>query len=96
MHSLASTLPEPEDWKVKRLGVMEIVNRDKFRRNKDLREKLQTTQDREIINEISNENDREDSLFWGTIKQQGQNQLGRIIENVRRDIHIQKELEKWV
>ena len=85
MQSLAATLEEPEDWKIRRLGVMEIVNRDKFRRNKDLREKLLTTQERDLINEVPNENDREDSLFWGIIKDQGQNQLGRILEKIRHD-----------
>jgi predicted NAD-dependent protein-ADP-ribosyltransferase YbiA (DUF1768 family) len=96
MESLACTLQEPEDWKQRRLGVMEIVNRDKFRRNKDLREKLDMTLDRELINEISDENDKEDSLFWGTIKKQGQNQLGRILETIRSDMREDKELEKWV
>lgn len=75
---------------------MEIVNRDKFRRNKELREKLDMTLDRELINEITDENDKEDSLFWGTIKKQGQNQLGRILENIRNDMREGKELEKWV
>lgn len=96
MHSLAATLEEPEDWKTRRLGVMEIVNRDKFRRNKELREKLLTTQERELVNEITFENDREDSLFWGLIKDQGQNQLGRVIEKIRYDIRVNKELEKWI
>lgn len=96
MRMLAETLPEPEDWKLKRLGVMEIVNRDKFRRNKELREKLSTTLERELINEINNENDREDSLFWGVIGDQGQNQLGRVLEKIRHDMRENKELEKWV
>lgn len=96
MQLLAQTLQEPEDWKMRRLAVMEIVNRDKFRRNKELREKLDSTLDREIINEITDENDREDSLFWGVIKDQGQNQLGRIIEKIRRDMRDNRELDKWV
>lgn len=96
MQEMALTLQEPEDWKMRRLAVMEIVNRDKFRRNKELREKLDSTLDREIVNEITDDNDREDSLFWGVIKDQGQNQLGRIIEKIRRDMRDNRELEKWV
>lgn len=96
MLSLAITVEEPEDWKLRRQEIMEIVNRDKFRRNKDLREKLMITQDREIINEITSDNDREDSLFWGQIKNEGQNQLGRILKKIRHDIKCGKELEKWV
>lgn len=96
MEKLAATMQEPEDWKLRRLGVMEIVNRDKFRRNKELREKLATTMDREIVNEIYTDNDKEDSLFWGVINNQGQNQLGRILEKIRNDIRLDKELEKWV
>lgn len=96
MLTMASTLEEPEDWKQRRLSIMEIVNRDKFRRNKELREKLDATLDREIINVITDENDREDSLFWGVISDQGQNQLGRILEKIRHDFREGKELDKWV
>uniref|UniRef100_A0A7S3NX51 FHA domain-containing protein n=1 Tax=Euplotes crassus TaxID=5936 RepID=A0A7S3NX51_EUPCR len=94
--SLITTIVEPEDWKLRRLGVMETVNRDKFRRNKELREKLLATQGRELVNVVPLEHDSEDSLFWGVIKNQGQNQLGRILENIRKDAILNKELEKWV
>lgn len=52
--------------------------------------------EREIINEIEDESETDDSLFWGVISGQGQNQLGRIIEKVRRDIRDGTELDKWV
>lgn len=94
--SIISTIPEPEDWKLRRLGVMETVNRDKFRRNKELREKLVSTQGRELVNIITLDKDSEDSLFWGVIKNQGQNQLGRILGDIRKDCLQNKELEKWV
>jgi len=94
MLELANTLIEPDDWKQRRVTVMEVINRDKFRRSKDLREKLDATLDREIVNEITN--DTEDSLFWGVIGNKGQNQLGRIMEKIRRDIRDGSELDKWV
>lgn len=48
---------------------MENLTRDKFRRNKDLRERLATTQTREIINVLNEKN--EENLFWGIVGKNG-------------------------
>ena len=49
---------------------MEKIQRDKFRRNRDLRERLAATQSREIINTLTEKT--EENLFWGLIgKNQG-------------------------
>ena len=50
---------------------MELLLRDKFRRNKDLRERLKATGDRELVNtypdySVSN-------IFWGVVGGKGQN-----------------------
>lgn len=53
---------------------MEILVRDKFRRNKDLREKLIATENRELINTFSDLTSS--NIFWGIVDGNGQNQLG--------------------
>ena len=82
MYNVAKTLVEEDGWSQRRLKVMEKILRDKFRRNKDLRERLTATQNREIVNTVSEKT--EESLFWGVVgKNQGQNMLGQLIEKVR-------------
>ena len=44
MYNVARTIPDPEGWNHKKLKAMEIITRDKFRRNKNLRERLQATE----------------------------------------------------
>ena len=71
---------------------MEKILRDKFRRSRDLRDRLAATQNREIIHTITDKS--EDSLFWGTLnKIQGQNMLGKLLEKVRQSIHDESELD---
>jgi predicted NAD-dependent protein-ADP-ribosyltransferase YbiA (DUF1768 family) len=71
MYNVARTIEDSEGWAYKKLKVMEIITRDKFRRNKDLRERLAATENREIINTLSEKN--EENLFWGIVGKQGQN-----------------------
>jgi predicted NAD-dependent protein-ADP-ribosyltransferase YbiA (DUF1768 family) len=52
MYNVARTIEEPEGWAYKKLKVMEVITRDKFRRNKDLRDRLSVTENREIINTL--------------------------------------------
>jgi predicted NAD-dependent protein-ADP-ribosyltransferase YbiA (DUF1768 family) len=51
---LAATIAEPEDWTERKLVLMERFTRDKFRRNLELRERLRATEDRELVNDLSN------------------------------------------
>jgi len=74
---------------------MDKIQRDKFRRNRDLRERLATTGDRELTNTLSTPTDSS-KLFWGVVNGKGQNQLGRIIEKIRQDILEESELDKWI
>jgi len=48
---------------------MEKITRDKFRRSRDLRDRLAATQNREIINTLNEKND--ENLFWGLCGKQG-------------------------
>ena len=81
MYNVARTIEEPEGWANKKLKIMEKIQRDKFRRSRDMRERLAATQNREIINTLSEKSD--ENLFWGLVGKQGQNNLGKILEKVR-------------
>jgi predicted NAD-dependent protein-ADP-ribosyltransferase YbiA (DUF1768 family) len=71
MYIVARTIEEPEGWTYKKLKVMEKITRDKFRRSKDLRDRLAATQNREIINVLNEK--QEENLYWGIVNKQGQN-----------------------
>ena len=43
MYNVARTIVDEEGWNQKRLKVMEKILRDKFRRSRDLRERLAAT-----------------------------------------------------
>jgi len=43
MYNVARTIEEPEGWAHKKLRVMERIMRDKFRRSRDMRERLAAT-----------------------------------------------------
>ncbi len=64
---------------------MEQLNRDKFKRNKDLGLKLFATQNRRLVNGYPRGGDAE--TFWGAIEikglYQGLNTLGQILTTVR-------------
>ena len=71
MYNIAKTIEDPEGWDSKKLKVMERITRDKFRRNRDLRERLAATQNREIMNVLTDKSDS--NSFWGVVGKQGQN-----------------------
>jgi predicted NAD-dependent protein-ADP-ribosyltransferase YbiA (DUF1768 family) len=43
MYNVARTIQEVEGWAQKKLRVMEKIQRDKFRRSRDLRDRLTAT-----------------------------------------------------
>jgi len=94
MYEIAAKIEDPPDWQKNRLKVMEMLIRDKFRRNAELREKLRATETRELVNTYRDPT--VSNLFWGVVDKKGQNQLGRILELVRNDIHHDIELQKWL
>jgi predicted NAD-dependent protein-ADP-ribosyltransferase YbiA (DUF1768 family) len=78
MYNVARTIVEDDGWSQKRNKVMEKILRDKFRRNRDLRDRLAATQNREIVHTVSEKT--EESLYWGMFnKTQGQNNLGQLL-----------------
>lgn len=75
------------------------LNRDKFKRNKDLGLKLFATQSRLLVNCYSKGGDAE--LFWGMIQQNngtydGLNTLGKILEDVRQEMKNGTDFKHWV
>ena len=96
---MARTIEEGEGWNVPtKLRVMETIMRDKFRRSRDLRDRLAATQNRELVN--VGERKDEESLFWGVVgtggRGQGQNQLGKVLEKVRQSVHDESEIVDWI
>jgi predicted NAD-dependent protein-ADP-ribosyltransferase YbiA (DUF1768 family) len=73
---------------------MEMLVRDKFLRNKELTERLKQTRDRVLINQYPEAT--ASNLYWGMVKGQGQNHLGRILEEIRTDIRQSVDIEKWL
>lgn len=94
LYEIASKIDDPENWNSKRLRMMEAIVRDKFRRNRDLRERLKATGDRELANTYSDATIS--NIFWGIVEGKGQNQLGRLLEQIRNDCFQNLELEKWL
>lgn len=92
---IAIRINDPENWQNKRLKIMEQLLRDKFRRSKELQEKLKATGNRELVMTYIEESPG--NLFWGSVKgKTGQNQLGRILMKIRDDIKNDKELINWI
>lgn len=75
MYNVAKTIVDEPSWPQRRLKVMEKILRDKFRRSRDLRERLAATQNREIVHTYSSgqgSDKSEENLFWGIVgKNQG-------------------------
>lgn len=68
------------DWAEVRLGVMERLVRQKFRRP-ELRELLLATGEAELV-----EGNHWNDTFWGVCKGKGENHLGRILMKVRAEL----------
>lgn len=91
---IAINIEDPPNWVKERLRIMEMLLRDKFRRNKELRDKLKATGDRELINTYAEPSPS--NFYWGVVNGKGQNQLGRLLEAIRIDIMNNTDLEKWL
>ena len=76
LYEIETEIRDPPGWINERLIVMERIIRDKFRRHRDLREKLKKTGDRDLVNSFGQESSA--NLFWGMVDGKGQNQLGKL------------------
>jgi|WetSurMetagenome_2_1015567.scaffolds.fasta_scaffold70246_1 N-glycosidase YbiA len=71
-------LYSPEQWDGMRTRVMRTVLLDKFKRNKDLRELLFSTQGK-VLEETNWWKDR----FWGVYEGEGENHMGKLLMRLR-------------
>ena len=69
------------DWEQIKLGVMRDLVRQKFANHKELKEKLLATGDT-YLEETNTWND----TFWGICRGKGQNHLGKILMEVRKEL----------
>lgn len=74
-----------EDWEQVKISIMKEIVKDKFTRNmafrQDIRQMLLDTGDA-YLEEGNSHGDR----FWGTVKGEGQNWLGKILMEVRSEV----------
>lgn len=68
-------------WANNRLEVMKRIVMAKFTQNRDLKEKLISTGDEELI-----EGNWWGDTFWGVCHGKGQNHLGKILMEVRKEL----------
>jgi len=92
--NIARRIEDSDNWNIRRLKIMEHLIRDKFRRSKELQEKLKATGSREIV--MTYDEETVANTFWGAVKSKGQNQLGRILMKIRDDIKENNELLNWI
>ncbi len=71
-----------EDWEKAKLGIMFEILRIKFQ-SPEMRQKLLATGEAELIWE--NPDDR----FWGQVKGEGENRLGKHLMNLRKKLRAQ-------
>lgn len=69
------------DWEQVKTEVMEIIVRDKFARNPDLKERLLATSNTALV-----ESNTWGDTCWGVCKGEGENRLGHILMQVRNKL----------
>lgn len=80
-YAVAKQLKLRSDWEEIREKVMRNLVWQKFYGNKELREKLLSTGDAELIKE----NDEGDT-YWGMCNGEGENRIGKILMDVRKKL----------
>lgn len=76
-----------------------MLTREKFRRCRELRERLLQTGGKRLQYSLHFRVAAEatdEKLFWGLYKEKGQNTLGTILETVRTDIVQDTEVLAWM
>lgn len=69
------------NWEQIKLSVMEELVRQKFTRHKDLQSRLLGTGDEELA-----EGNLWNDKYWGTVKGNGHNHLGKILMKIRAEL----------
>lgn len=71
IYQIAQHIDDPPGWSKLRLKIMEILLRDKFRRNIDLKDSLLGTNNYQLINSYPHATSS--NLYWGVAEGRGQN-----------------------
>lgn len=79
--SLGKTVELRPDWDLVKLFFMRELVAQKFRNDEDLKVRLKNTGDQELV-----EGNTWGDKFWGVCKGQGQNHLGKILMEVRKNL----------
>ena len=95
MYEIAETIEDPPRWSKTRGKIMEILIRDKFRRNPVLRQRLSETGTILLTNSYDSA-ENPNNLFWGVVNGRGENFIGKILMKIRSDIANDTELENWL
>lgn len=72
-----------DDWEEIKDEVMYQCVKDKFTRNKDLKQKLIDTGNKELI-----EGNTWNDTYWGVCRGKGKNMLGKILMRVREELSL--------
>jgi N-glycosidase YbiA len=78
---LGKSVTMRSDWEEIKIAVMTDLVRQKFTKNKDLKEKLLATNDAHI-----EETNSWGDCFWGVCKGKGLNHLGKILMEIREEL----------
>lgn len=69
------------DWEQVKIGVMREILQQKFSRHEDLEKLLLETGDQELV-----EGNTWGDKFWGVCDGEGQNHLGKLLMEIRKDL----------
>jgi ribA/ribD-fused uncharacterized protein len=76
------------DWEEVKLDVMESLLRLKFDDHKDLSQKLLDTGTQDLV-----EGNVWGDFYWGACAGVGQNQLGKLLMKIRRDLFVMRTID---
>lgn len=74
-------VPLRPSWDDMKLSVMEDALREKFKPDSDLASKLKATGEEELV-----EGNYWGDIFWGICKGEGQNNLGKLLMKIRKEL----------
>jgi predicted NAD-dependent protein-ADP-ribosyltransferase YbiA (DUF1768 family) len=95
LYALTSHIQDPPDWSRRRETVMEMLLRDKIRRNRDIQGRLGDTADAPLVNAYAAASSPTDTL-WGMIDGRGHNKVGKMLEAIRQDLISGREVDEWL
>eukprot|EP00967_Tisochrysis_lutea_P082528 scaffold114259_cov31-Tisochrysis_lutea.AAC.1 len=90
-HALGQKVKLPAGWERTKIGLMESLLRDKFRRDTALRERLLRTEGMNLIAT----NDWNET-FWGVCGGKGSNTLGKALMKLRDEISTGSDIDAWL